>query len=152
MTQGQKCLADCKDMNGIKKTLYGSDGAGGVVACSKKLDRNKVGWKALAIIVGIFFPIITVVYWNVRAIDAEEVKTFKIRHESEMSEVKAIAADQALEVNKIKILQQVIIKNQDDFKKQFENQQTQREKDHRTVMKQQEVMKQDILKAIRRSK
>jgi len=58
-----RCPIDnCTEVTDMKRTLYGTDGTGGLVGCSKRLYRVKVSWTQLGSLIGILAIILGLTY------------------------------------------------------------------------------------------
>ena len=135
----EKCpVENCKEVGDMKRTLYGGDGAGGLVACSKKLDRDKVSWKQLGITVGVIMVVLGGTYlkvdWGVAG---------------DIGKVEKHCDENAKNIQKFSIDQAVIAEKVTDIDRTLTKIAGQREKDLEVIHLRITNNKDEIIKAIR---
>ena len=148
----EQCLSDLKkntvrnkEMADVKLTLYGPDGKGGLTADVAAVEKSKVSWAKLGMIVLALLTLFATAHWRQSDIRADQLdKAQKERRTNETH------------IQTYSIKQDVILDNQNEFKEQLKANKLERDKDreilHGRITKVQEELKSSenrILKAIK---
>jgi len=79
----ERCRIDCKEMGDVHKTLYGTDGDGGLV---KKVG-HKISWKSLGVVIA---PLIMIIFGSVTYSMTAFSKEKDVRQKQDAKQSKAI--------------------------------------------------------------
>ena len=121
----EQCLSDLKkntvrnkEMADVKLTLYGPDGKGGLTADVAAVEKSKVSWAKLGVIVLALLGLFATAHWRQSDIRADQLnKAQKERHANEK------------QIQTYSIKQDVIIDNQNQFKVDLETNKAERAKE-----------------------
>ena len=137
----EQCLSDLKkntvrnkEMADVKLTLYGPDGKGGLTADVAAVEKSKVSWAKLGMIVLALLTLFATAHWRQSDIRADQLnKAQAERHANET------------QIQRYSIKQDVIIDNQNQFKSDLEANKAERVKDreilHNRITKVQDEVK-----------
>ena len=133
-----KCPQEnCTEVDDMKRTLYGQDGTGGLVACSKRLNRIKVSWKQAGATIGIIMLVLGGTYLKVDWGHAENVRKVEIHCDENQKRIQTFSVNQAVIADRVKSIDNNII----DMEKQ-------RKEDIKTIHSRITKVQETILKAI----